>query len=170
MHLTKKEKTIKYLIYCGIIALFSLIQNVGGLWFEIGGARCLFLIPLSILFSVGEDEKTSALLGLFSGVLWDVISTNHIAFNALFLMIACYITSVLITHLLRDTYWVGVVIACVFTLIYVLLYWTLFVLTKNDGAAVILFKFYIPSFLYTGVISLLLNLPIVRLRAKLNKE
>lgn len=170
MQLTKKEKTIKYVIYCGIIALFSLIQNVDGLWFEIGSARCLFLIPLCVLLSVGEDEKTAPLLGLFSGVLWDIIGANHTAFNAVFLTIACYVTSVFITHLLRDTYWVGVVIGCVFTLLYVLVYWIVYVATQKNGAVSIFFEFYFSSFLYTSIACLVMNLFVVKLRAKLNKE
>ena len=40
MELTKKERTIKYVVYAVILCLLSLLQNVGGLWLEIGGASC----------------------------------------------------------------------------------------------------------------------------------
>ena len=170
MQLTKKERKIKYLTYCGIIALFSLIQNVGGLWFEIGRARCFFLVPLCVFFSIGEDEKNAALLGLFAGVIWDAVAANHTAFNAVFLTAVCYIVSAMITHLFRDTYWVGIVMGCVATFVYCVLYWLFFVGINKDGASAVLFKFYFPSFLYTSTVSLVLNIFVIKIRAKLNKE
>ena len=51
MELTKKQATIKYCVYCLLIVIADLMQNVGGLWFEIGGARC-FLSSRLPLFSV----------------------------------------------------------------------------------------------------------------------
>ena len=66
MELTKKERTIKYVVYAVILCLLSLLQNVGGLWLEIGGARCFLLVPAAVLLSLDEDEKASALIGLFA--------------------------------------------------------------------------------------------------------
>ena len=55
MELTKKERTIKYVVYAVILCLLSLLQNVGGLWLEIGGARCFLLVPAAVLLSLDED-------------------------------------------------------------------------------------------------------------------
>ena len=65
MQLTKKEKTIKYCVYAAVIVALALVQNVRGLMPEIFGARCFLIIPACVLLGVGEDEKASALIGLF---------------------------------------------------------------------------------------------------------
>ena len=46
MKLTKKQATIKYCVYCLLIVIADLMQNVGGLWFEIGGAFLSSRLPL----------------------------------------------------------------------------------------------------------------------------
>ena len=145
MELTKKERTIKYVVYAVILCLLSLLQNVGGLWLEIGGARCFLLVPAAVLLSLDEDEKASALIGLFAGLLWDITAAHHMGFSCLFLMVACYIMSVLFTHIFRPTFWVGTVGAIVFT-------------------------FYLPSFFYTAVVTFFMNLAFVPLKNKLNKN
>lgn len=171
MELTKKEKTIKYLVYCGIIAVFALLQNVAGLWFQIGPARCLFLIPVAILLGLDEDEKVASLLGLFAGVLWDAVADTHYGFNAIFIMVCCYIVSSLISHLFRPTYAVGVISSVVAIFLYVVIYWLFFVVFKSkDGIAISFLTFYLPSFIYTSVIAVLLNLVFVPMKAKLNKD
>lgn len=171
MKLTKKEKTIKYLCYCLLIGVGALLQNVGGLWLEIGGARCFWLIPLAIVLGIDEDERIASMFGLFAGLLWDCVSAQHMGFNAVFLMIVCYLLSTLVTYLLVSTYWVKVVSCIVAEFLYVLLHWLMFVVTKGGDGSVISFAiFYFPSFVYTGVVTLaiveLLD-PVVR---KLNKE
>lgn len=171
MGLTKKERTIKYVCYCLLIGLGALLQNVGGLWLEIGGARCFFLIPIAILLGIDEDERVAGLLGLFAGVLWDSVSAQTMGFNAIFIMLVTFLTSSLVTYLLNSTYWVKVICCLVSELIYVIAYWLIFVVTKGgDGAGLSFAQFYLPCFVYTGVITLALT-PIIKLATdRLNKE
>lgn len=171
MELTKREKTIKYLVYALIVGLSALIQNVGGLSLEIGRARCFILIPVALLLSIGEQEIPAAIIGLSAGLLWDMVSAQHTGYNSIFLMVMCYFMAVMISHLLRGTYWVGVVCSILSTLFYVVIYWLLFVVAKGgDGAIMTFVYFYLPSFIYTSVATVLLNLFIVPLKGRLNKE
>ena len=171
MELTKREKTIKYVIFCLVIAAFSLLQNVGGLWFEIGGARCFFLIPVCVILGMDEDEKVSALLGLFAGFLWDAVSAHHMGFNGVYLMVLCYITSALVTFVFRDTFWIEFSASAIITFIYVLAYWLIFVLRKgNDGSAISFLNFYFPSFIYTVALMPILYLILTPLKRRLNRE
>ena len=171
MQLTKKEKTIKYCVYAAVIVALALVQNVRGLMPEIFGARCFLIIPACVLLGVGEDEKASALIGLFGGVLWDCVATGSLGFNALFIMTACYILSVLITHLLRATFWLGVCASALTAFLYCVIYWLVFVVSKGgDGAISPLWSFYLPSFVYTSAVSFLMNLLFVPLKRKLNKQ
>lgn len=170
MELTKKEKTIKYLIYCAIIAVLSLIQNVCTQWFEIGSAVCFVMIPGTLLLAMGEDEKAASLLGLFAGVLWDAVAANHTAFNAVFFTVVCYAVSLLLTHLLRETFWVRTVATVLAAALYTFLYWLLFVGARKTGGVSALMSFYFPSFIYTSVVGVLLNFVLTPLKRKLNKE
>lgn len=171
MELSKRDKTIKYVVFCALIAAAALLQNVGGLWFEIGGARCFFIIPVCVILSLDEDEKVSALLGLFAGVLWDTVSVQHMGFNSIFLMLFCYIASALVTFIFRDTFWIEAASTAIITLLYVISYWLFFVLRKGvDGSAVVFFEFYFPCFIYTSLMMPVLYLLLTPLKKKLNKE
>ena len=130
MELSKKDKTIKYTLYCVILAAAALLQNVHGLWFQIGSARCFFLVPVVLFLSLGEDERTAAFLGLFAGFLWDCVSAAHMGFNCIVLMVLCYIAAAVVNFLLRNTYWVAVVSAVICTFVYCILYW-LFIVTHT---------------------------------------
>lgn len=171
MELTKKEKTIKYSVFAAIICALALLQNVFGLIPQIAGARCFLLIPGAVLLSIGEDERTAVFIGLFSGVIWDCVASLSRGFNALFLMAACYILAVLITHLLRPTFWLGVASSAIVTFLYVVIYWLVFVVSKGgDGSLVTIWQFYLPSFVYTSVVGFFMSFLIIPLKKKLNKE
>ena len=171
MELTKKEKTIKYAVFCVLIAAASLLQNVGGLWFEPAGARCFFLIPVCVILSIDEDEKVSALLGLFAGFLWDAVSVQHMGFNSVMLMVLCYVASSFVTFIFRDTFYIEAAATAIMTLIYVTLYWLFFVLRKGvDGSAAVFLEFYIPCFVYTSLMMPIIYLLITPIKRKLNKE
>ncbi|MBR3150274.1 MAG: rod shape-determining protein MreD [Eubacterium sp.] len=170
MKLSKKDLTIKYLSYGVILAVAALLQNVSGLWFEIGGARCFFVVPAAILLSLGEDERNGALIGLFAGFLWDSVSAAHMGFNCIVLMLLCYFASAFVNFVFRNTFWVGFVSAAVATLIYCVLYWLLIVMPRGgDGAALSILYFYLPSFLYTAAVGFFVAIIFSPVKEKLNK-
>ena len=170
MELSKKDKTIKYTLYCVILAAAALLQNVHGLWFQIGSARCFFLVPVVLFLSLGEDERTAAFLGLFAGFLWDCVSAAHMGFNCIVLMVLCYIAAAVVNFLLRNTYWVAVVSAVICTFVYCILYWLFIVMPHGGSGAVLsLLYFYLPSFIYTGAASVVLGMIIIPIKRKLNK-
>ena len=171
MELSKRDKTIKYIAFCFIIAFSALLQNVGGLWFEIGTARCFFIIPVCVITGLGEDERTSALLGFFVGLLWDIVSAQHMGFNCIFLMVVCYVVSAFETFIFRDTFKFEFVSTVIISFLYVLCYWLFFVLRRGvDGSAISFLTFYFPCFVYTSAMMPLLYLLINPLKKKLNKE
>ncbi len=169
--LTKKDKTIKYISYCLILMLCAVLQNVGGLFFEIGGARCFFLVPVSVLLGIDEDERTSGLIGFFAGLLWDILSAQHMGFNCIFLMLICYLTSFLVSYLFRNAFWVGVIEAIIAVCLYCFTYWLVFmVFSSSEGSKSSLFYFYIPCAIYTAALTPAFNFLIRKLKIKLNKE
>lgn len=171
MELTKKEKTVKYIVYCLLIAVASILQNVSGLFPQVGGARCFLLIPVVIVLGLDEDEKTSALMGLFGGVLWDILSVQHMGFNCIYLMIMCYISSALVSYIFRNTYWVSYIGAVVPVFLYSVLYWLLFIVARRtQGSVSAFFTFYFPCAIYTSVVSLLVCIILNVIKKKLNKD
>ncbi|MBQ9516844.1 MAG: rod shape-determining protein MreD [Eubacterium sp.] len=170
MNLSKRDLTIKYTLYCVILAAAALLQNVHGLWFQIGGARCFFVVPAVVLLSLGEDERVAAFMGLFAGFLWDCVSSAHMGFNGILLMLLCYIAATIVNFLLRNTFWVAVVSAIICTFIYCIFYWLFIVLPHGgDGAVLSLFYFYLPSFFYTAAVGFVLGVAFSPLKKKLNK-
>ena len=170
MELSYREKTIKYGIYAAVILLAAFLQNIGGAWFTVFGARCFFLIPVCVLLGLGEDERVSAVIGLFGGMLWDMISAQHRIFCAVFLTLVCYICSSLVTRLFRNTYRYGVIASAASAFLFSIIYWLIYVLIGGgDGRLSALGFFYIPSFIYTAVMAFPLYLVLRPFKAKLNK-
>lgn len=171
MDLTKKDKTVKYIVYCAILMICALLQNTAGLFPEIGGARCFILIPACVLMSLDEDEKAAALLGLFAGLLWDIVSAEHMGYNCVFLMLVCFISSTFVTYVFRNTFAVSMVCTAVSIVLYCLFYWLIFmVIQKSDGSVWTLFYFYIPCAVYSMVTAPLFYLILKPLGRKLNKN
>ena len=61
MELTTHQKTVKYTVYCLVIAVAGLLQNTPGLFWQIGSARCFLLLPVTLLLVMGERELPAAL-------------------------------------------------------------------------------------------------------------
>lgn len=171
MILTKRERKIKYFVYCLLIVLAGFIQCSGGRWLEIGNAKCFFLIPFAVALGIDEDERGSAFLGFSAGLIWDAFSLSHSGFNCIFLMLVCYISSSLVSYLIRSTYWVTVFASIVSTILYSVLYWLLFVVIDGgDGALQSFGLFYVPCMLYTSIVSLLVVAVLRPIKRKLNKQ
>ena len=170
MELTQKERTIKYCLYAVLVLLAALLQNVLASHFEIGGARCFILLPAAVIIGINEDEKIAALYGLLGGAVLDITSAQTKCFNAVFLMLACYAASLLVAFYFRSTFHYNMAAVWLTVALYCLLYWLLFVLLKGStGAGYVLARFYLPSAVYTGVVTPLLYLLLKPLGNKLNK-
>lgn len=169
MELSYRRRVVKTTVYAILIALAALIQNTSGLTAEIGGARCFLLIPVCIIIGVGEDERLAALLGLFGGLLWDLSSPVHMGFNAIFICIMCFISSSLVTYIVRDTFITSIIFSDVSIALYSILYWLFFIVIKDiRGAELSLFTFYIPSAIYTAAAAPIIRLSLKPLKKKLN--
>lgn len=154
MELTKKERTTKYCLYTVIVLAAALLQNVLSPHFSIGGARCFILLPVAVMLGLNEDEKAAALYGLLGGVVLDMTSAQTRCFHAVFLMLVCYLTSVLVTFIFRSTFYYHMAAAGISLLLYCLLYWLLFVLVKSpNGAGYVLVRFYLPCAAYTAAVT-----------------
>ncbi len=170
MELTKTERTTKYCLYAGLILLAALLQNVLSPYFAIGGARCFVLVPAAVMLGLNEDEKAAALYGLLGGAALDMTSAQTRCFHAVFLMLACYLASVLVTFIFRSTFYYNMLASGLSIVLYCLLYWLLFVLLKSPtGAGYVLVRFYLPSAVYTAAVTPFVYLLLQPFCNRLNK-
>ncbi len=169
MELSKKQKTMKYFCYCLMILLADLLQNTGGLFPQVFGARCFLLLPLAIILSMGEDIIASAFMGLFAGLLWDMSGAVHLGFNCIFIAVVCFLSSALVTYIVRDTFITNMICAALVIILYCFLYWLFFIVIKGvDGGETTLFSFYIPCAIYTLILTPVIWLIMKPVKAKLN--
>lgn len=169
MELSSKQKSVKTAIYLLIIAFIALIQNTAGLTFEIAGARCFLLLPVCVILGMGEDEGLAAVLGLFGGLLWDLTSSVHLGFNAVYMCIVCFISAALVTFIIRNTFIANFVFSTLTVFVYAFLYWLFFIVIKGvNGAELSIINFYMPSALYTAVLFPLLWICIYPIKKRLN--
>ena len=169
MELNSRQRKIKYACLALIILALDLLQNVGGLFPELFGARCFLLIPAVIYISIGEEPFKAAMLGLFAGLLWDLTSLVHMGFNCLFFMLICYLASALTIFVARDTFLTNFILSTAVTFIYCFIYWLFFILIKGvDGGELTIISFYLPSAVYTVIVSLALYALYKPVKMKLN--
>ena len=169
MELSYKQRVTKSIVYIIIVSLAALLQNTNGLMLEIGGARCFLLVPVCVMLGIGEDERLSALLGLFGGMLWDLSSPAHMGFNAIFICVSCFISASLVTYIIRNTFITSFIFSALSIIFYAVLYWLLFIIAKDiKGAELSLFTFYLPSAIYTIAIIPLIRICINPIKKKLN--
>ena len=154
MELTTHQKTVKYTVYCLVIAVAGLLQNTPGL-----------------LLVMGERELPAALLGLFAGCVWDLHAAKSAGFNALFFMLLCFGVSAVMERYIRSTFVTHMLFALPAPFLYGLLYWLCFILIKGvDGGTNTLFTFYLPCALYTAVVAPILWFLLRPLRQRLNHK
>ena len=170
MDLSYRIKIRKTLLYILIIAAAAIVQNTKGLTIEIGGARCFLLLPVTIMLSMGEDEGFAGILGLIGGLFWDLNSAVHLGFSAAFMCISCFCCAALVTYIIRNTFISNFVFSTFSAFVYVFLYWLFFIIIKGvHGAELSLFSFYLPSAIYTMVITPLVWLIINPIKKALDK-
>lgn len=171
MDLKYQNRVTKTIIYFISAVIAALIQNTAGLTLEIGKARCFILIPLCIILGMGEDEFFAGMLGLFGGLLWDITSSVHLGYNAVFLCIVCYLSAAAVNYIVRDTFITAIVFSITAIFIYSLLYWLFFIIIKGvRGAELTLFSFYLPCAVYTAVITPIVWICASPIKKKLTKE
>ncbi len=144
-----KPKYIRWAIYCALLTASVLLQNsVGGL-FEIFGARVFLSIPLCIAVAMFEREVPAAVFGAFAGALWDV-SSGVDGFNTFVLMALCAVSSLLISHLMRNNIVTSLVLGAGSIVAYEIVYIAVSFLGAGNPIRMI-FTFYLPSLVITVV-------------------
>ncbi len=144
-----KPKYKRWAIYCALLAIAVLLQNsIGGI-LDFFGARVFLSIPLCVAIAMFEREVPAAVFGVFAGVLWDV-SSGVDGFNAVLLMAISSVSSLFISHLMRNNIITSFVLGAGGIASYELVYFiTRFWGSGNPIRQII--SFYLPSLIITLV-------------------
>lgn len=136
-----------------ILLLLSVLQNTDGYFPQIFGVRALLLIPAVVCISMYERDIPGMLFGLGAGALWDIFAAGG-SFNAFFLLTAGFICGTLINTIMRNNVVTATLLSAVWTLIYNLGYWLFhYVFSSLGSEAYMLLRYYLPSVLYTVVLT-----------------
>lgn len=144
-----KPKYIRWAIFGALLILSVLLQNsVGGL-LEFFGARVLLTIPLCIAVAMFEREVAAAIFGALAGAFWDV-SSGVDGFNTIVLMILCAVSSLLISHFMRNNLVTALVLGAGSVAAYEIIYVAVRFWGAGNPVRQI-FTFYLPSLIITVV-------------------
>jgi len=144
-----KPKYIRWAIFGALLTLSVLLQNsVGGL-LDFLGARVFLAIPFCVAIAMFEREVPAAIFGALAGALWDV-SSGVDGFNTIVLMILCAVSSLLISHFMRNNHLTALVLGAGSVAAYEIIY----VAVRFWGAGSplrLVFTFYLPSLIITVI-------------------
>lgn len=144
-----KPKYIRWAIFSALLVFSVLLQNsVGGL-LEFLGARVFLCIPFLVAIAMFEREVPAAIFGAFAGALWDV-SSGVDGFNTIVLMALCAVSSLLISHLMRNNLITALVLGAGSVTAYEIIY--IAVRFWGAGSPIRqIFTFYLPSLIVTVI-------------------
>ncbi len=166
----KKNIIFRRLSLALILLLLSVLQNTDGFFPQIFGIRALLLIPAVVCMAMYERDIWGMMLGLFAGALWDVYSSGA-SFNALFLLTAGFICGTLINTIMRNNIVTASILTFIFSSVYSVFYWLFnFVFTKLDSAFFMLWRYYLPSIVYTTALIPIIFITVRAVEKKFTEE
>lgn len=165
-----KKAHIKRLILAAVVIFASLLQSSDGFMQKIWNVGILYTIPVVVCISMFQGEIISMCCGLLAGIIWDSFSAQGHCFHSVFLVISGFVISYIVQIRIRNTLISSLILNCGIIFIHNILYWLIFILFKNTtGAFYALMRYYIPSFIATTVVSIIVYF-IVRFIHKKMKE
>ena len=130
-----KNLLIPFIFFCNGVISFS----------------AFLLIPLAVSISMFEREITAALLGAFAGLLWD-LSAGIDGYNMLVIMLISAVCSILISRVMRNNIVTALVLGLSALSVFIFLYIMIYIVLDGGGSPISqIFRFYIPSFVFTSV-------------------
>lgn len=141
-------------IFALLIVFTTILQNTNGLFPEIYNTSAMLIIPLVISISMFEKETDSMFLGLIAGLCWDFYSARADGFYTVLLTVAAFLISYLMKRYMRNNI-VTAMVYCVICSVFIsILYWFFFVFLGGTGqTAILLLTKYLPSVVYTAVLT-----------------
>ncbi len=145
-----KPKIKRRIMFSVLIIITAIIQNTGPRFNGVFSFSAFLLIPLTVSISMFEREITAALLGAFSGLLWD-LSAGIDGYNMLVIMLISAVCSILISRVMRNNIVTALVLGFSALGVFIFLYIMIYIVLDGGGNPLSqILRFYIPSFIFTS--------------------
>lgn len=145
---------LSWLLYGGLALAFMLMQSDPRFFPPIFFARPAPLVLFAVCAAFFEGPKIGALIGVFSGLLWDLHAFRVFGLNAMILLIISVTVGLLVQWLMRANFLSGMLLCCGGVIVQSLLEWILcYALFLDPESGVVLLHVYLPNMLYTILLS-----------------
>lgn len=157
MRVRIKPRYLKWTVYSLFLLLVSVLQTTPGLLPALWEIRPVLLSSAVVCIAMFESDVLAGAFGLVAGLLWDNASNRLLGLNALLLFAACITVSLLLTYLMRNNVYTALLLcACVIFIVEICDWFFYYVLLGYDHSLYVLARFYLPTMLYSLVLSPLL--------------
>lgn len=148
------QNYLSWIVY-GLGALvIMLMQNAPRLFPVIGYARPTPLILFAICVAMFEGPRIGAIIGVFTGLLWDLYAFRLFGLNALLILAITVTVGLLVQLILRTNFISGMLLCGSGVVIHMLLDWLIcYALFMHEETWTVLLKVYLPNALYTVILS-----------------
>lgn len=168
---SNKSVVIRRIVFAVLVLFAASVQFAPGAIPNIGPARAMLLIPLTVSIAMNERTIPALLFGAFSGIIWDSASVNADGYFSVMLCAVGFLTAVAVTFTVQNNFRAALLIGFLATVICIVGYWLLFVLAaKADSPLSVLTGYYIPSGIYTFALTPLCYFPVKFIAEYLSKK
>lgn len=150
------QKYIRKALLLCLVALTAVFQHTDGAIPALFGTRAMILIPLAVAIAVHERSMQGLFFGALCGILWDFATVRGDGFFSVLLAAVGFFCGCLVTYLMRNNLFTNLILSFVSISAVNVSYWFVFIFRKGyEGAAEVLFGYYLPSVLYTMVFAVI---------------
>lgn len=146
--------SVLWILYGGMALLLLMMQTAPRFFPTIGEARPTPLVLFAICVAFFEGPQIGAIMGVVTGLLWDLYSFRLFGLNAMILLVITVTVGLLVQWLLRANFLSGMLMCVSGVVVYTLGEWLLcYALFMYEEAGKVLWRVYLPNALYTIVLS-----------------
>lgn len=149
-----KPRYLKWTLYSLFLLFMSILQTTPGLLPSFWEVRPVLLVSAVVGIAMFETDVLAGTFGLVAGLLWDNASNRLLGLNALLLFIACITVSLLLTYLMRNNVYTAMLLCTSVIFIVELFDWFFYyALLGYEHSLYVLARFYLPTVLYSALLS-----------------
>ncbi len=148
------EKYHHHMYYSLVLLCFGLfvIQRIEAFNLKVGNAFPVLLLPAVVIIACFLREWCGFIAGLICGIALDTVTNGTQYFNTITLMLLGAIVGLTFNFFLNRNIKAVIIVSLLVSLIFFLLKWTFLDLFAGDTSAVdLLFKYHLPSAIYTSL-------------------
>ena len=162
----RKNFVLRWATYIALIFLSYLFQITPRV-FEIFSIKPLWLLSIAVCISVYESEITASVVGVICGLFMDISSGRIIGFNAAVLMVLCCGVSLLATYVMRINFISNMIVTVGACFLHQMTdYIFSFLIWIEKGSHKLLYTQYLPTLVYTAIITAFFYMLVKRIRRK----